>query len=167
MSTSPTLMSWRRKSSVKRVSSANSSYERSFKPRVSGACPTRLPISRQIRSVADGTSKTGKGPWLKGKADHRCGEKYFCRTFQSEYFLCSVADPIRPLARHWRDCLRPKPSPCPIDGHRPVRGDSPVQESRWSPAGTPDFNREAARCDSSLRAPNPHSAFALTPSPPA
>src|SRR5271169_4718680 len=145
MSTSPTLMSWRRKSSVKSVSSANSTSERSFKAGsqcAHGQRDCQYPRC-QIRSVAAGTSKTGKGPSLKRKADHRCEEKHSRQTSQSEYFLCGVADPVRPLVRHWRDCSRPKPSPCPIAGHKPAPGDFPGIETRSSPSRTPDLNGES------------------------
>src|SRR5258705_7557509 len=95
---------------------------------------------RHFRSVAAGTSKTGKGPWLKGKADHRREERYSCQTSQSECFPCSVADPVQPLARRWRDYSRSKPSPCPTAGHRPVFGDSPGEEIRSTPSRTPHLN---------------------------
>src|SRR6266436_6508241 len=97
---------------------------------------------RPIRSVVAGTSKTGKGPWLKGKADHRHEERYSCQTSQSEYFLCSVADPAQPLVLRWSDFSRSKASPCPTAAHRPVFDDSRGGEIRSSPSRTPGLSGE-------------------------
>src|SRR5713226_6484895 len=107
MSTSPTLISWRRKSSVRKLSSANFISVRS-----STACPcmdarhvtSLLTYLHLFRFVEDETSKTGKVPALAGTAGHPHAETYSCQTSQSEYSPYSAADPVRQLARYSKDC---------------------------------------------------------------
>src|SRR5262249_17853582 len=132
MSTSPTLISWRRKSSAKRDSFANSTSERSLKKNF--APHANQTWTWQVRFFAAETSKTGKGPWSKGKEDRRRGGKYSFQTFRSTFFLCSVADPVRPPVPHWKDCSRPGSFPSRVAECKPGLGDSPGIEIRSIPS---------------------------------
>src|SRR5690242_4407189 len=97
MSASPTLISWRRNSSVRTLSSDNvclagllpgSDLRYLFSPlsdvrsRISGAR-----FSDALKSCAGGTSRTDMDPRLTGRVILLPAERYFDRTFRSEYCL--------------------------------------------------------------------------------
>src|ERR1700732_835925 len=102
MSTSPTLISWRRKSSVRKLSSANLFSVRGATERSSTDTPCVIVSTtyQSFRFASAETNKTDKGPWLEDRAAHPRGEKCSCQTSRSEYSLCTFADPARQLAPH-------------------------------------------------------------------
>src|ERR1700692_876250 len=102
MSTSPTFMSWRRKSSVRTLSSANVISVRSTA--VYNCKDTHLYLYYLLKFVAAETSKTGRVPWLTDTAGRLLAETYSCRTSRSEYFLCSAAYPVLQPAPCLKDC---------------------------------------------------------------
>src|SRR2546425_3993489 len=70
---------------------------------------SRCTLRIQFRFVAVGTSRTGKGPWLKDKAGPPPAGKYSCRTSQSGYFLCSDANRVPQPGPNWKHYSPPGP----------------------------------------------------------
>src|SRR4029077_1614911 len=135
-STSPTLMSWRRKLSSRNVSSTNEvSTVASWPP------ATKFDLARmqttchrqEIRSGANETKKTDKGRESASSIGPQFGGKGSRKTFRWECFPCTGAGPTQQPGRISKDCSPRESFRLPIAGRKPELCDSKVSEIQSTP----------------------------------